>query len=275
MSTTLRRLRFGLATLAGLPRGWFIPHRYAVDVSVPSTYRALTPVFEAATPRMLALLAEAARFMPEFGRFGGAPPSPRFEQDWFPRLDAAIAYTLMRRQRPVNVVEVGSGHSTRVLARAIADAHLTTRFTAIDPAPRADLAGLPIDLVRAPFQKAPRDAIEHLGAGDFLMIDSSHVLMPGSDVDLLFNDVMARLPVGALVHVHDVFLPDSYPAAWKWREYNEQNALVGMLAMGGWKLVWSSRWVATRLAAELAASPLAALPLPDGAFETSLWMERA
>jgi hypothetical protein len=274
VNITLRRLRFGLATLAGLPRGWFIPHRYAADVSAPPGYGALTPVFEAATPGMLALLAEAARFMPDFGRFGGAPPNPRFEQDWFPRLDAAIAYTLMRRRRPVNVVEVGSGHSTRVLARAIADAHLTTRLTAIDPAPRADLAGLPIDLLRAPLQKAPRDAIAHLGAGDFLMIDSSHVLMPGSDVDLLFNDVMTRLPVGALVQIHDVFLPDAYPAAWKWREYNEQNALVGMLATGGWKLLWSSRWVVTRLAAELAASPLAALPLPDGAFETSLWMER-
>lgn len=274
MSAALRRLRFGLATLAGLPRGWFIPHRYAVDVAVPATYEALSPLFSAATPGMLALLAEATRFMPEFGRFGGPPPEPRFEQDWFPRLDAVVAYALMRRQRPVRVVEIGSGHSTRILARAIADGHLTTRLTAIDPSPRADLAGLAIDLVRAPFQKAPRDAIDRLGVGDFLIIDSSHVLMPGSDVDLLFNDVMPRLPRGALVHVHDVFLPDAYPAAWKWREYNEQNALIGMLASGGWKLLWSSRWVATRLAAELAATPLAALPLPEGAFETSLWMER-
>jgi hypothetical protein len=274
VSVALRRLRFGLATLAGRPRGWFIPHRYAVDVAPPTVYGALLPVFEAATPGMLALLAEAAAFMPEFARFGGAPPNPRFEQDWFPRLDAAIAYTLMRRMRPVNVVEIGSGHSTRVLARAIADGHLTTRLTAIDPAPRADLAGLAIDLVRAPFQKAPRDAVERLGPGDFLMIDSSHVMMPGSDVDLLFNDVMTRLPAGVLVHVHDVFLPDAYPAAWKWREYNEQNALVGPLATGGWKLLWSSHWMATRRASDLARTPLGALPLPAGAFETSVWMER-
>jgi hypothetical protein len=275
VTSGLRRLRFGLATLAGLPRGWFIPHRYAVDVAAPPTYRALTPVFAAATPGMLALLAEAERFMPDFARFGGAPPNPRFEQDWFPRLDAAIAYTLLRRKRPVNLVEIGSGHSTRILARAIADGRLTTRLTAIDPAPRADLAGLAIDLVRAPFQRAPRDAIERLRSGDFLIVDSSHVLMPGSDVDLLFNDVMASLPAGVLVHVHDVFLPDAYPSQWKWREYNEQNALIGLLAAGGWKLLWSSRYVATRLAAELAQSPLAGLPLPTGAFETSLWMEKA
>ena len=100
-------------------------------------------------------------------------------------------------------------------------------------------------------------------------------MMPGSDVDLLFNGPMAALPAGALVHVHDVFLPDAYPADWAWRGYNEQNALAAMLLGGGWRILWSSRYVATRLAATLAASPLSALTLPQGAFETSLWLERA
>jgi hypothetical protein len=108
-----------------------------------------------------------------------------------------------------------------------------------------------------------------------LFVDSSHVMMPGSDVDLLFNGPMAALPAGALVHVHDIFLPDAYPASWEWRGYNEQNALACMLGGGGWKILWSSRFVATRMAAELAASPLARLPMPAGAHETSLWLERA
>jgi len=100
-------------------------------------------------------------------------------------------------------------------------------------------------------------------------------MMPGSDVDLLFNGPMAALPAGALVHVHDIFLPDAYPASWEWRGYNEQNVLACMLGGGGWKILWSSRFVATRMAAELAASPLACLPMPAGAHETSLWLERA
>ena len=273
--SALRRLRLGAATLLGMRRGWFVPHAHAAAARPPARYAALEPLFAAAEPRMRALLRAAEGFMPRFEAFGGPPPAPRFEQDWFPRLDAIAAYAMLRERRPARLVEVGSGHSTRVMARAVADGGLPTRIVAIDPAPRADLAGIPgIEFLRMPVQEAPAAALSGLGAGDVLFVDSSHVLMPGSDVDLLFNGAMAGLPPGALVHVHDIFLPDAYPAAWEWRGYNEQNALACMLAGGGWRIAWSSRHVATRMAGELAASPLARLPLPGGAHETSLWLER-
>ena len=271
MTRAFRRFGLGLATLLGAPRGWFIPHRYAGSAAPPLLYPALEPVFAAAVPDMHAVLRDADRFAPDFARFGGTPPAPRFEQDWFPRLDAVAAYALLRRRAPARIVEIGSGHSTRVLARAIADGGLATVLTAIDPAPRADLAGLAIEIIRAPIQQAP---ITVLGAGDFLCIDSSHVLMPGSDVDLLFNQVMPVLPAGVLVHLHDIFLPDAYPVAWRWRGYNEQNALVAMLLDKGWRILWSSRWVVTRKPEWVTASVAANLPLPMGAFETSLWLER-
>ena len=271
----LRRFGLGLATLCGRPRGWFVPHRHAGDAVPPALYPALEPVFAAARPTMAALLSAAGGWMADFARFGGPPPAPRFEQDWFPRLDAVAAYTILRTRRPARVVEVGSGHSTRVMARAVADAGLGTRILAIDPEPRADIAGLGVQILRRTVQRADPALFAALGAGDVLFVDSSHVLMPGSDVDLLFNGAMAALPSGALVHVHDMFLPDAYPAAWAWRGYNEQNALAPLLVGGGWRILWSSRYLATRLAADLAASPIAALPLPPGAFETSLWLERA
>lgn len=269
MTRALRRFGLGLATLVGTPRGWFIPHRYAGNAVPPPSYPALEPSFAAADMR--ALLHDADGYAADFARFGGTPPAPRFEQDWFPRLDAVIAYTLVRRLAPARIVEIGSGHSTRVLARAIADGGLSTQLTAIDPAPRADLAGLAIDIIRAPIQLAPPTS---LSAGDFLFIDSSHVLMPGSDVDLLFNQLMPRLPSGVRVHVHDVFLPDAYPESWRWRGYNEQNALIGMLAGGAWRILWASRYVATRKPEWVSGSFVAKLPLPAGAFETSLWLER-
>jgi len=272
----LRRLGLGLATLCGAKRGWFLPHRHADAAIPPRSYPALEPLFAAAVPEMRMLLDAAGGFMAEFARFGGAPPAPRFAQDWFPRLDAVAAYAILRLRAPARLVEVGSGHSTRVMARAVADGGLATRILAIDPAPRADLSGLGgVEVLRMPVQDAPASALAGLGAGDVLFVDSSHVMMPGSDVDLLFNGPMAALPAGALVHVHDIFLPDAYPASWEWRGYNEQNALACMLAGGGWRILWSSRFVATRMADELAASPLARLPLPAGAHETSLWLERA
>src|SRR5204863_425837 len=70
------------------------------------------------------------------------PPAPRWDQDWFPRLDAAAAYTMVRTLGPKRIVEVGCGHSTRFMARAVADGRLATSIIAIDPAPRAKLEGL-------------------------------------------------------------------------------------------------------------------------------------
>ena len=94
------------------------------------------------------------------------PPAPRWNQDWFPRLDAAAAYAMVRTLKPKRIVEVGSGHSTRFLARAVADGRLETRITAIDPEPRASLAGLDIKWIATPVQRVA--AFPALGEGDIL-----------------------------------------------------------------------------------------------------------
>jgi predicted O-methyltransferase YrrM len=271
-----RRARLGLPTVLGLkPGGFFIPYRYAATLLAPGDrppYAAIEALFKACAPAFLQQLEALGEHDAAFARFGGPPPAPRWEQDWFPRLDAAVAYAMVGRRRPRRIVEVGSGHSTRVLARAVADSGLATEVTAIDPAPRADLRGLPIRFVRAPVQEAGIEPFADLAAGDVLFIDSSHVLMPGSDVDFLLSRVLPLLPAGVLVHVHDVFLPDDYPAAWAWRGYNEQLGVAALL--GAWRPLFASRYVVSRHAAAVARSPVARLPLPDGAWECSLWLER-
>ena len=98
--------------------------------------------------------------------------------------------------------------------------------------------------------------------------------MPGSDVDLILNRVLPILPAGALIHLHDIFLPDGYPPAWSWRGYNEQSAVAPLLTSGGYRLLWSSRYVATRMASEVRAAGLGALALLPGAHEASLWLEK-
>lgn len=239
----------------------------------PPAYAALEPLFRAAEPDFLAWLAGLADYRDALARLQGPPPAPRWAQDWFPRLDGATAYAMVRRRRPARVVEVGSGHSTRFVARAVADGGLATQVTAIDPAPRADIASLPLTLIRRPLQQAGLEPFAALAPGDLLLIDSSHILMPGSDVDLLFAEVLPRLPAGVAVQVHDIFLPDGYPAAWAWRGYNEQQGLVGWLAGGRARLLFSSRYAVTRLSMAVAASAVGDLPLGAGAYETALWFE--
>jgi predicted O-methyltransferase YrrM len=202
----------------------------------------------------------------------GPAPEPRWDQDWFPRLDAAALYTLVRKQRPARIVEVGSGHSTRFTARAIRDGGLQTTITSIDPAPRADIGATGAVTIRKTLQQVGLEPFRDLGSGDILFIDSSHILMPGTDVDILFNHVLPGLPEGVLVHVHDIFLPDDYPPEWDWRGYNEQLGIAALLQGRGFRLLWSSHYVATRMASAVAASAVSALPLKDGAKEASLWM---
>ncbi len=271
-----RRLLFGLATVLGVSRrGFFIPYRYADRLPGPGErppYPAVEALFSEKRAAFQVVLDWLDELAPELAALAGAPPAPRWDQDWFPRLDAAAAYALVRRLRPSRIVEVGSGHSTRFLARAVADAGYDGRITAIDPAPRADLEGLPIDLLRESLPAAGDAPFRGLAAGDFLMIDSSHILMPGSDVDFLFGRVLPALPAGVVVQVHDVFLPDDYPAEWDWRGYNEQLGVLPALQGGLWDPLFASHYVATRMAAEVEACGAGRLPLRPGARESSLWM---
>ncbi len=274
MSDDERRRRLGLATVLDLkPRGFFLPYRHADAAAAVPPYPAVEAAFAAADFGAMLDLADSFGDALRAIAADAPAPQPRWNQDWFPRLDAAVAYALVRTRKPRRIVEVGSGHSTRFLARAIADGGLATTITAIDPAPRATLDGLKVTWRRELVQATPLSVFQGLAPGDVLFIDSSHLLMPGSDVDHLFNRVLPALPRGVLVHVHDVFLPDGYPAEWVWRGYNEQLALPGLI-VGGWKPVFASRYAVTRMADRLQTSIVARLPLPDGAFETSLWLEK-
>ncbi len=290
LRTRFRRFRFGLATLTGLARrGFFIPYRHAD--SVPNAGHrpeatAASRAFAATELRFARVLADIETLAGDLEQIAGplttgAPaPAPRWAQAWFPPLDACVAYTIVRTRKPRRIVEVGSGHSTRFLARAVHDGGLKTSITAIDPAPRASLAGLtaggkPVDWRRSTVHEAGLGPFAGLEAGDILFIDSSHILMPGTDVDLLFNHVLPALPKGSLVHIHDVFLPDDYPASWDWRGYNEQLAIITMLTGGAWKPLFASHYAETRMAAALESSLSADLPNPEGAPASSLWLEKA
>ena len=179
---------------------------------------------------------------------------------------------MVRRFAPRHIVEVGSGHSTRFLVRAAADGATGTQLTAIDPAPRATLAGLAIELLKVRVQDAGDGPFRRLTAGDFLVIDSSHKMAPGSDVQLLVEDVLPALPAGVYVHFHDIFLPGAYPEAWTWRRYSEQDAVARILAGGGYSILFASAWILAQRVHLLETGVVARLPLVPGAIESSLWL---
>lgn len=275
-----RRVSLGLPTILGLARrGFFIPYRHAGSLPLASGLARYLPVeerMEAQRGRMSSWLDTLDGFAADLQAIGDSPPpAPRWTQDWFPRIDAAICYAITRSVAPACIVEVGCGHSTRFFARAADDGGLNTTITAIDPAPRADLSGIDrVKLRRATLQDAGEAPFGGLAAGDILAIDSSHILMPGTDVDMLLNRILPSLPPGIYVHIHDIFLPDPYPADWDWRGYNEQQGVGPLITGGGWRVEFASHYAVTRMADRVAHGVLGRLPLQPGAREASLWLKK-
>ena len=266
-----RRLALGLPTVLGLrPRGWFIPHRYAPLLPPPGAqppYPAIEALFARRAGAFRAVVDLVDGHTAALEGLRGL-----LDQGWFPSLDAAIAYALVRERKPQRVIEVGSGHSTRVLAKAMGG---MGEILAIDPAPRADIAGLSgVRVVPSTVQAAPAELFDGLKPGDVLFMDSSHILMPGSDVDLLLNRVLPRLPAGVLVHIHDIFLPFDYPPTWGWRAYNEQQGVLPLMTTGAYEPLFSSVWAHQQLADRLERSVVARLPRPSEALSTSHWLAK-
>ncbi|MDP6173174.1 MAG: class I SAM-dependent methyltransferase [Rhodospirillales bacterium] len=279
MGARLRNLGMGIATVCGFRRqGYFIPHRLADKLPEPGAnlrYEELGGMLAAALPSMRRVLEMIEAVGPQLAGLGQEPPpAPRWGQSWFPRLDGAAAYALVDHHKPNRILEVGSGHSTRFLAHAVRDGGLETEITSIDPAPRRKLDGLGVHHIAKPLQEAG-DVARGLAEGDFLFIDSSHILMPGSDVDFILNRLLPSLPVGVLIHFHDIFLPDDYPARWGWRSYNEQQGVAALLQGGGYDVLFASHFANQALVREIAGSVLSGIELTEDGFESSLWLRKA
>ncbi|MGH6928092.1 MAG: class I SAM-dependent methyltransferase, partial [Dongiaceae bacterium] len=100
-----------MATLFGSRCGFFIPYRYADRLSAPGdrpAYASVERRFAILASQFAAQLQSVEEFADLLRAFGSQPaPAPRWEQDWFPRLDAAMAYAMVRQHRPSRIVEVG------------------------------------------------------------------------------------------------------------------------------------------------------------------------
>lgn len=162
-----------------------------------------------------------------------APPSdsqlPYWTNPWFSTLDAASLVSFLWSHSPKRYVEIGSGFSTKFARYAIREGGLSTTITSIDPNPRAAIDALCDRVVREALENIDLGTFDALEAGDILFYDGSHRAFTNSDVTVFFLDVLPRLKPGVIVHIHDIFLPDDYPAAWNGRLYSEQYVLAAML----------------------------------------------
>lgn len=186
---------------------------------------------------------EIEGFAPYFDELAGFPlygeqlPEPSWIHPWLIGWDTVSLYGFTRRRRPARYVEIGSGQSTKVIARARRDGDTATTITSVDPHPRSEVDRLCDRVVRHPLEQADlADVFAGLGPGDIVFFDGSHRVLPNSDCVVFFLDVLPSLPAGVLVGIHDVYLPDDYPQGFFEMWWSEQYVLAALLLAGAPRL---------------------------------------
>lgn len=230
---------------------------------LPNHYYSPVPDLNKATPAMLGahyplhglhlddreqlgLLGLLKKFKDEYNAFASRT-TPRtdgkyFQGGPFARPDADAAYAMIRHLKPKRIIEIGSGFSTLAMAEACVlneQEGFPVDFLSIDPYPSYVLNPIPPGLSRhlpVSVEDLPLETFSQLSENDVLFIDSTHVIRPGGDVEYEFFHVIPQIGAGCWVHVHDIFLPQQYPANWMMEEHifwNEQQLLLAFLAYNG------------------------------------------
>lgn len=179
------------------------------------------------------VLDQIAALADRFARFDRPDPNGfSLQNNYYSTPDAEVLYAMVNLFRPRQIIETGSGNSTRLFRAAVNDAGIDGRILSIDPNPRVEISAFSDEVVRARAESVDRTVFTRLQANDILFIDSSHEIRAGNDVVFLLLDILPRLEKGVVVHIHDIFLPYEYPRRWvieeRW-QWTEQYLVQALL----------------------------------------------
>tara|TARA_A200000113_G_scaffold136143_1_gene122437 strand:- start:318 stop:1313 length:996 start_codon:yes stop_codon:yes gene_type:complete len=165
--------------------------------------------------------------------------------------DAEILFNFLRLKKPSKIIEIGSGNSTKVIEAALKlniKEGSNPKFTCIEPYKPWLKSTEHIKILRSKLEQTSLDWTKELSDGDFLFIDSSHMIRPQGDVLYEYLEVIPMLNTGVFVHVHDIFSPRDYPETWLKTDvkfWNEQYLLETLLSNSNrYKVIASLNYLA-------------------------------
>lgn len=214
----------------------------------------------------------------------GTPHDYYLNNNAFISVDAEVLYCMIRHFKPSRIVEIGSGFSTYLSAKAVLknkeeDSGYDCELIAIEPFPNKTLRqGFPglTELIPKMVQSLQPSFFEKLGVNDILFIDSSHVLKIGGDVQYEYLEILPRLRKGVLVHIHDIFLPAEYPKDWLFRNrwfWTEQYLLQAFMAFNdSFQTLWAGSFM-NHIHPDMLSSAIASYR-KDETMPGSFWIRR-
>jgi len=160
--------------------------------------------------------------------------------------DGEFLYNMIRYKKPAIIIEVGSGHSTKMAQLAIKqnkaeNANYTCKHICIEPYEMPWLEKLNVEVIRKRVEDIETSYFKQLTENDILFIDSSHVIRPQGDVLYEYLEILPVINPGVVVHIHDIFSPKDYLHQWvvdEIRLWNEQYLLEAFLSLNkDWQIV--------------------------------------
>lgn len=175
----------------------------------------------------------------------------------FDNVDALNYYNVIRHFKPKTIIEIGSGQSTKIAAKACL-INKTTKLISIEPYPQKILVkGFPglNKLITKKVENVNINIFKKLSNNDILFIDSSHVISTGGDVIYEFLHILPQLKKGVIIHIHDIFFPFDYPLPWildEKRFWTEQYLVQALLTYSkGFKILLANNYLCYKYKNEL------------------------
>jgi hypothetical protein len=132
---------------------------------------------------------------------------------------ASILHSIIRKNKPKRIIEIGSGFSTKIIREAVSlnilEGH-STEYTLIDPYTnyKKEYFAFNMNIINKPLETLDLKLFTSLQENDLLFIDSSHVCKIGSDVNFEILEILPILNKGVFIHFHDIPMPFEYPEVY-------------------------------------------------------------
>ena len=135
---------------------------------------------------------------------------------------ASALHSIIRYFRPQHFIEIGSGHSSKIISKALEmnkddDPSRTPDYIVVDPYP-GEIVSKQLSaisrLVKEKVECVDPKLFDVLGENDILFVDSGHTVRTGSDVNFIILEVLPKLRPGVIIHFHDINLPYEYPKVY-------------------------------------------------------------